>query len=89
MDAHLGYNQMPMPKEEEEKTAFITEQGMFYFKVVPFDLWNTEATFPRLMDRSFQSHIDRYTEVFGYDILVQSRMEEDHLNNLEETFNNI
>ena len=31
MDAFLGYNQIRMAKEDQEKTAFITSQGLYYY----------------------------------------------------------
>ena len=36
MDAFLGYNQIKMAKEDQEKTAFITSQGLYCNKVMPF-----------------------------------------------------
>ena len=36
MDAFLGYNQIKMAKEDQEKTAFITSQGLCCYKVMPF-----------------------------------------------------
>ena len=45
LDAYLGYNQIPMVKEDEEKTSFITELGLFCYRVMPFDLKNAGATY--------------------------------------------
>ena len=36
MDAFSGYNQIKMAKEDQEKTAFITSQGLYCYKVMPF-----------------------------------------------------
>ena len=36
MDAFSGYNQIPMDEQDEESTTFITNQGLFYYKVMPF-----------------------------------------------------
>ncbi|XP_023892579.1 uncharacterized protein LOC112004567 [Quercus suber] len=33
MDAFLGYNQLKMVEEDQEKTAFITSQGLYCYKV--------------------------------------------------------
>ena len=38
MDAFLGYNQIQMTEEDQEKTAFITSRGLFCYKVMPFGL---------------------------------------------------
>ena len=45
MDALFGYNQIKMDKADQEKTSFITSQGLFCYKVMPFSLKNTRATY--------------------------------------------
>ena len=41
MDALFGYNQIQMAKEDQEKTAFVTSQRLYCYKVMPFGLKNT------------------------------------------------
>jgi len=43
MDAFSDYNQIKLDKVDQEKTSFITSQGLFYYKVISFGLKNTEA----------------------------------------------
>ncbi|GKB64796.1 reverse transcriptase domain-containing protein [Tanacetum coccineum] len=38
LDAYKGYNQIKMAKEDEEKTAFITSQGIFCYSKMSFGL---------------------------------------------------
>ena len=45
MDTFSGYNQIKMAKEDQEKTAFITSQGLYCSKVMPFGLKNARATY--------------------------------------------
>ncbi|RDX94534.1 hypothetical protein CR513_23077, partial [Mucuna pruriens] len=45
MDAYSGYNQIRMHPHDEEKTAFITEEGAFCYQVMPFGLKNAGATY--------------------------------------------
>ena len=45
MDSFSGYNQIRMSKEDKEKIAFITSQGLYYYKVIPFGLKNVGATY--------------------------------------------
>ena len=40
MDAFLGYNQIKMKEDDQERTSFVTSQGLFCFKVMPFGLKN-------------------------------------------------
>ena len=45
MDAFSEYNQIRMAEEDQEKTAFITSQGLYCYKVMPFRLKNAGATY--------------------------------------------
>jgi hypothetical protein len=53
MDAFSGYNQIMMHPDDEEKIVFITDQGLFCYKVMPFVLRNTEATYQRMVNTVF------------------------------------
>ena len=57
MDALFGYNQIKMDKADQEKTSFITSQGLFCYKVMPFSLKNTRATYQRLVNHMFHPKI--------------------------------
>ena len=37
MDTFSGYNQIKMVEEDQDKTAFITSQRLYCYKVMPFD----------------------------------------------------
>ncbi|XP_052187708.1 uncharacterized protein LOC127798287 [Diospyros lotus] len=49
MDAHLGYNQIPMNPDDDEHTSFITDRGIYCYKMMPFGLKNDGATYQRLV----------------------------------------
>ena len=89
MDAFSGYNQMLMVEEDQEKTAFVTSQGLYCYRVMPFGLNNVGATYQRLVNQMFKKQIGRNVEVYVDDMLVKSREEEDHLDDLRETFNTL
>ena len=43
----LGYNQIKMDEIDQEKTSFITIQGLFCHKIMPFDLKNIAFWFEK------------------------------------------
>ena len=86
MDAFSGYNQIKMDEEDQEKTAFITSQGLYCYKVMPFGLKNVGATYQRLVNKMFNKQIGRNMEVYMDDMLVKSKEELAHLDDLRETF---
>ena len=59
MDAFLGYNQIQMHEHDQEKTSFVTSQGLFCYRVMPFGLKNADVTYQRLMNRMFVPQIGR------------------------------
>uniref|UniRef100_A0A2N9GJ69 Uncharacterized protein n=1 Tax=Fagus sylvatica TaxID=28930 RepID=A0A2N9GJ69_FAGSY len=86
MDAFSGYNQIVMDESDQEKTSFITSRGLFCYKVMPFGLKNAGATYQRLMNRMFHDQIGRNVEVYVDEMLVKSKEEDDHLDDLRKTF---
>ena len=54
-----------------------------------FGLKNVEATYQRLMNKMFTHQISRNMQMYVDDMLVKSLRENDHLNNLKETFNTL
>ncbi|GBN47303.1 Retrovirus-related Pol polyprotein from transposon 17.6 [Araneus ventricosus] len=50
MDLKSGYWQVELDDKDREKTAFVTPDGLFEFKVMPFGLCNAPVTFERMMD---------------------------------------
>ena len=75
-----------MAPEDEERTAFITERGLYCYKVMPFGLKNTGATYQRLVNKIFQDQIGRNMEVYVDDMLVKSIEAEEHIKDLQEAF---
>ncbi|GJU44537.1 reverse transcriptase domain-containing protein [Tanacetum coccineum] len=86
LDAYKGYHQIKMAEEDEEKTAFITSQGIFCYTKMPFGLKNAGATYQRLVDRAFQKQIGRNLEVYVDDLVIKSHTEEEIIRDIAETF---
>ncbi|XP_052176651.1 uncharacterized protein LOC127790956 [Diospyros lotus] len=86
MDAYSGYNQIPMNSSEEKHTSFITDRGLYCYKVMPFRLKNAGDTYQRLMNTMFEAQIGRIMEVYVDDMLVKSEQVADHVRDLGEMF---
>lgn len=89
INAHSGYNQVLIAKEDKEKMIFITKEETFCYTVMPFSLQNTGVTFQQLMDKIFKNQVRRNVEANVNDILIHSKEKEDHLANFEITLQNI
>ena len=86
MDAFSGYNQISMDPDDQEKTSFVTAQGTYCYRVMPFGLKNAGATYQRLVNRMFQKQIGTTMEVYIDDMLVKSTTSEIHIAHLSEAF---
>ncbi|GFT99646.1 retrovirus-related Pol polyprotein from transposon opus [Trichonephila clavipes] len=87
MDLRSGYWQIEIDEADREKTAFITPEGLYEFKVMPFGLCNAPATFERMMDNLLRHF--KWTMCLCYldDIIVFSETFEDHLIRLRLVLN--
>ena len=86
MDAFSGYNQISMDLDDQENTSFVTGQGTYCYRVMPFGLKNAGATYQRLVNRMFQKQIGISMEVYIDDMLVKSTTADLHIAHLAEAF---
>uniref|UniRef100_A0A2N9ESR6 Uncharacterized protein n=1 Tax=Fagus sylvatica TaxID=28930 RepID=A0A2N9ESR6_FAGSY len=86
LDAFQGYHQIALSAEDREKTAFITPLGIYCYKVMPFGLKNAGATYQRMVTKMFKDQIGKTMEIYIDDMVVKSRLSQDHLKDLTETF---
>ena len=74
-----------MNEESRAKTAFVTHEGLYEFRVMPFGLSNAPVTFQRVIQRIF-SGLDEFCNVYIDEILVFSRNLGEHKKHLEIVF---
>ena len=89
MDVFSGYKQIRMDEVDQEKTSFVTSQGLLCYKVMSFGLKNAGATYQRLVNHMFHPQIGRNVEVYIDDMLVKSQDEGKQLDDLQETFDTL
>ncbi|KAI3783464.1 hypothetical protein L1987_42547 [Smallanthus sonchifolius] len=89
LDAYKGYHQIHMKKEDEEKTAFHTAKGIFCYKKMPFGLKNAGPTYQRVIDKTFTDQIGQNMEAYVDDLVIKSQDEEEMIEDIRETFDNL
>jgi transposase InsO family protein len=89
LDLASGYWQVEMDPQDREKTAFISDQGLFEFNVMPFGLCNAPATFQRLMDAVLAGLKWTTCLVYLDDIIIFSKTFPEHLERLRGVFERI
>ena len=78
VDANKGYYQFGMSLGSRRYTAFVTEDGFWEFRRVPFGLKNAPAHFQRSIDIILGSYRYEFALAFIDDIVIYSRNLFDH-----------
>ena len=86
LNAFQGYHQIPLVLDDQEKTSFVTPTRNYHYKVMPFGLKNSGATYKRMITRMFEPQLGKNIEIYIDNMLVKSKVESDHVNDLENIF---
>jgi len=86
MDTFSRYHQIPLCPEHQEKTSFITDRGLHFYKIIAFRLKNAEATYQRLVNKLFEPLISRTIEVYVDGMIVKSLLGTEHGQDLRKMF---
>ena len=87
LDLKSGFWQVGVAEKDREKTAFsIHGSELWQFKVMPFGLCNSPATFERLMEKVLSRLTWRKCLLFIDDIIVYSKTFDEHIENLDKVF---
>ena len=89
LDLGSAFWQVPLRKQDREKTGFACELGLFQWKRMPFGLCNATATFQRLMAQALTSVTKKYGNLimcYVDDVVIATPTLRDHIERLEEVF---
>src|SRR5438045_1859024 len=89
LDAYSGYHQVSLAESDCIKTSFITPFGAYCYITMPFGLKNAGATYQRAMQRCLHDQLGRNVEAYVDDVVIKSRLKEDLISYLSETFANL
>lgn len=89
LDLQAGYHQLSVAPQDRPKTAFVTADGLYQYKVVPFGLKCAPSRFQRTMDLVLAGL--RWTSCLVYidDIIIYGRTLEEHLERLSQVLTSI
>ena len=79
MDGSSSYNQIRMAPRDEEFISFRTPKGIYCYKVMPFGLKNTSATYQRAMQKIFDDMLHKNVECYVDDLVVKSKKRVGHI----------
>ncbi len=86
LDLATGYWQIGLEEESRKKSAFITQDGLYEFNVMPMGLTNAPATFQRVMQEVFRGLNWKFVLIYLDDIIVFSKSFQEHVEHLRQVF---
>jgi hypothetical protein len=89
LDAYLGYHQISLTIDDEEKIAFITPFGIFCYTKMTFGVKNGGTTYQKCIHIILESQIGRNVKAYIDDVVVKSKKHKDMFDDLKETFDNL
>ena len=86
LDTFQAYHQLPLALDDQERTTFVTPIGNYYYKLMSFGLKNVRDTYQRMMTRMFEPQLGKSIEIYMDDMVVKSKLESEHINDLSNIF---
>jgi len=89
LDLLSGYWQVPLSLDAQDKAAFITRNGLWKWKVLPFGLTFAPATFQRLIEQVLSGLHWKTLLIYLDDVIVMSPDFPTHVSRLREVFDRL
>src|SRR6266498_3085094 len=89
IDLVSAYWQIQLRKKDRPKTAFLTRNGQYQFKVILFGLNNILMTFQRLMNKVLKQYIRKFIQVYLDDVIIYSNNLDEYKRHIKAVFEKI
>ena len=80
-DLLKGYWAVPLTERAKKTSAFVILEGAYQYRVIPFGMWNSQATFGRLINADIPG-VDTYIDY----IVIHNDAWEKHIEAMAEIF---
>jgi hypothetical protein len=84
LDGYSSFSQIPIRKDDQEKTTFTCPFGTFAHRRMRYGFCNAPATFQRCMNAIFTDYTEKIMEVFMDDFYVYGTSFDNCLYNLNK-----
>ena len=89
LDLGSAFWQVPLRKQDRDKTGLSCELGLFQWKRMPFGLCNATTTFQRLLVQALTRVTKKYGNLvmcYVDNVVIAKSILEDHIERLDEVF---
>ena len=86
VDMASGFWQVPVNSSSQDKTGFVTHEGVWRFKKLPFGLINSPATFAMVLAKALNGINWKFAMTYVDDIIIFSSDFNQHLRHLQLLF---
>lgn len=87
LDINSAFWSIPVRRDDQHKTGFITQDGHFQWKCIPFGIKIASPVYQRILTRIIKKHnLSSFCLNYIDDILIFSKNFHDHINHLRALF---
>ncbi|GFW11158.1 retrovirus-related Pol polyprotein from transposon gypsy [Trichonephila clavipes] len=86
LDLRSGYFQMAVNPSDIVKTAFVTKNGAYAFRRMPFALLGAAHNFQKAIDIILKPVIGKFVNVYMDDVIISSPSFTQHVKHLKRSF---
>ena len=89
LDLRSGFYQIKLTEESKHKTAFVTHQGQYQFKRMPFGLKTAPIAYQMVMQHIFRNINWKYLIIYVDDLIIYSDTFNNHISHLSQVMSKL